>query len=114
MSQDVPTGPIVGRRLFASVWAASAEDDPLEDRQRAILKVVFLDAAGREFGDAQRHFLGGGELRGKYVQASVGVIAPAGTVGVWFQVLLNARGRNAGSVRFDEPRLVVLPLTAGS
>ena len=109
VSQDVQTGPIGGRRVLASVWAASAKDDPLGDRQRAILKVVFLDAAGREFADAQRHFLGAGELPGKYVQASIAVVAPAGAVGVRFQVLLNARGRNAGSVRFDEPRLVILP-----
>ena len=109
VSQDVRTGDVAGRQVLASVWAASAADDPLQGGQRAIVKVIFLDADGREFADAQRHFLGNQSAPGAYVQGVVAAVAPRGTVGVRFQVLLNAKGRSSGSVLFDDARLIVLP-----
>jgi hypothetical protein len=95
--QDLKAGPIGGRRVLTSVWAASAMDDPLADRQRAILKVIFLDAAGHEFADAQRHFLGAGDMPGKYVQALLPYLLIAG-IGAWFGIPKRTYGIDARGV----------------
>ena len=62
--QTVAVGDIEGRLLVASVVATTPVDDPLQDRQSAILKVAFLDEHGREFANASRHVLHVQESRG--------------------------------------------------
>jgi hypothetical protein len=99
-----------GQVVSASVRAYGSADDPLQERQSAILKLVFIDDHGREFAQASRHFLFAGRpAAGQPVECQVAAAAPAGTRGVEFQLLLNARGRSGGTVRFSRPSLVVMP-----
>jgi hypothetical protein len=107
--QDVPTGDVAGQVVVASVRAMQTGDDPLSGAQNAIVKLVFLDAAGREFATAERHFLRAGAPRGQWLGGQIAAIAPPGTVRVQFQALLNARGLRTGSLLFKDPALVVAP-----
>jgi len=106
--QDVPTGAIAGHAVVAAVQALQPDEDPLRGLQNAIIKVVFLDAAGREFARAERHFLRSSAPRGQWIRGQIAAIAPAGTARVQFQVLLNARGLKTGSLLFKDPSLVVM------
>lgn len=112
--QTVRRPEIAGHLVGASVVACSAPDDPLQERQTAILKLVFIDERGREFAQASRHFLTPGSAQaGVWTSAQVATYAPAGTQRVEIQLLLNARGRPGGTVWFREPLLWSGP-TAGT
>ena len=106
--QDVVTGDIAGRVVVASARAMQPGDDPLSGLQNAIIKVTFLDEAGREFAKAERHFLRSSGPREQWVLGRIAAIAPAGTARVQFQVLLNARGLRTGSLWFNDPALAVM------
>ncbi|HEX3131967.1 MAG TPA: hypothetical protein VHX44_00120 [Planctomycetota bacterium] len=100
----------VGQLVSARVRAVSVPNDPLQERQSAILKLVFIDEHGREFAQASRHFLfAGAGNSGQPVETQVATVAPAGTQAVEMQLLLNARGRPGGTVRFSQPSLVIAP-----
>jgi FecR protein len=102
----------VGQLVSASVRAVGAANDPLQERQSAILKLVFLDEHGREFAQASRHFLFAGSGKsGQPLETQVVTVAPAGTQAVEIQLLLNARGRAGGTVRFSQPSLLIAPAT---
>ena len=78
--QDVKTGPIAGQVAVASVWAMQPSQDPLTARQNAIVKIMFLDAAGREFASAERHFLRAEAPKNRWVRGQIAALAPPGTV----------------------------------
>ncbi|NBV21551.1 MAG: hypothetical protein EBS05_06455 [Proteobacteria bacterium] len=107
VKQTVATGDISGKVVDASVWAMSAVDDPLTDRQYAVLKLAFLNAEGREFASSAQHFLHKGAPAGHYSQSHLAAQAPPGTRAVELQLLLNACGMNYGSVCFDDAMLVI-------
>jgi hypothetical protein len=99
-----------GQLVSASVRALSPTGDPLQERQSAVLKLVFIDGHGREFAQASRHFLlAGPASAGGVVETQVATQAPAGTRAVEIQLLLNARGRPGGTVRFSAPTLLIAP-----
>lgn len=106
--QDVPAREIAGRAVVASIRAMQPDDDPLSGLQNAIIKMMFLDEAGREFARAERHFLRSSAPRGQWIHGQIAAVAPAGTARIQFQVLLNARGLKSGSLLFTDPSLVVL------
>jgi hypothetical protein len=105
--QRVPTADLADRVVLASVRALQPSDAPLAGQQNAIVKVVFEDAEGREFAQAERHFLRAAAPRGRWIRGQVAAIAPRGTAAVCFQVLLNARGLEAGALLFKDASLVV-------
>lgn len=105
--QEVPAGDIAGRVVVASVCAMQPAADPLQGNQNAIVKVVFLDADGRQFAQAERHFLRATAPRDRWVRGQIAAIAPAGTARLQFQALLNARGLRSGSLLFHKPVLMV-------
>jgi hypothetical protein len=105
--QRVTTGDIAGRAVVGSVEAMMPANDPLQERQWAILKLAFVDAQGREFASAFRYFLRAADQPGQYVAAQVATRAPAGTRRVEVQLLLNARGLAKGTVWFRNAKLVV-------
>lgn len=105
--QRVPTADLADRVVLASVWAMQPSTAPLTGQQNAIVKMVFEDAAGREFARAERHFLRAAAPRGQWIRGQVAAIAPRGTAAVCFQVLLNARGLEAGALLFKDASLVV-------
>jgi hypothetical protein len=113
VGQDVKTGPIDGRIVAASIWAMQPAEEPLADRQNAIVKITFLDAAGREFASAERHFLRNNSPKDLWVRGRIAAVAPPGTVAVRFQVLLNARGQKSGAIRVDDASLSVTTTPAG-
>jgi ferric-dicitrate binding protein FerR (iron transport regulator) len=99
-----------GELVAASVNGVSPPGDPLQERQSAILKLVFIDEHGREFAQASRHFLlAGTAVPGQRAEVQVTTRAPPGTRAVEVQLMLNARGRSGGSVRFSRPALVIAP-----
>lgn len=105
--QWVQTGDLGSRLVVASVWAATPADDPLTPGQFAGLKVVFLDARGREFGFAKQHLLTGRPAPGRFEQARLAAVAPPGTAAVSVQLILYAARRDAGAVVFDDAALAV-------
>ena len=105
--QDVRTGPIAGQVAVASMWAMQPFQDPLTARQNAIVKIMFLDAAGREFASAERHFLRAEAPKNRWVRGQIAALAPAGTVALRFQVLLNARGQKSGTLLVDDAILSI-------
>lgn len=108
--QSVRRSDLAGRLVSASVAACSAPDDPVQERQTAILKLVFIDERGREFAQASRHFLSAGRGKaGIWTTAQVATYAPGGTQRIEVQLLLNARGRAGGAVWFREPVLWTAP-----
>jgi ferric-dicitrate binding protein FerR (iron transport regulator) len=110
--QAVSTGDIAGRLVIASVVARTPGGDPLTDRQAGILKVVFMDAQGREFATASRHFLHAGSsamVIDQPVTSQVAAFAPPGTQKVEVQLLLSARGKPTGLIEYANPRLYVMP-----
>lgn len=105
--QDVKTGPIAGQVAVASVWAMQPSQDPLTARQNAIVKIMFLDAAGREFASAERHFLRAEAPKYRWVRGQIAALAPPGTMALRFQVLLNARGQKSGSLLVNDAVLSI-------
>jgi len=100
-----------GQLISASVTALSSASDPLQERQSAILKLVFVDDRDREFAQASRRFLlAGSSAPGQRVQAQIATYVPAGTKAIEVQLLLNARGRPSGTVRFSQPSLLIAPV----
>jgi hypothetical protein len=106
--QHVPTGDISGRTVLAGVKIAQTSSDPLTDRQCAIVKLVFVDQAGREFAKAERHFLRAGSQADRFIETGIAAVAPDGTVAVRHQVLINACGLPTGSIVADDAALVVV------
>lgn len=109
VGQDVRTGPVDGRVVAASVWAMQPAEDPLVERQNAIVKITFLDTAGHEFASAERRFLPAEAPANHWVQAQIAAEAPPGTVALRFQVLLNARGQKSGAILVGDASLSVTP-----
>lgn len=107
VGQDVKTGPIDGRIVAASVWAMQPAEDPLVERQNAIVKITFLDTAGHEFASAERRFLPAEAPKSHWVRAQIAAEAPPGTFALRFQVLLNARGQKSGALLVDDASLSV-------
>jgi hypothetical protein len=92
---------------MAAVKAAHVAGDPLAGQQRAIVKISFVDDAGKEFARAERHFLKAGGPDDRFVEGRIAAIAPPGTHGVNYTVLLNADGRPTGSIVVDDAKLVI-------
>lgn len=110
--QDVATGDIAGRAVMAAVKVAQTASDPLSGRQCAIVKLVFVDRAGREFARAERHFLREGSPVDQFMKVGIAAIAPPGTAGVRCQVLLNACGLPTGGIVVDDAAMVVVDANA--
>jgi hypothetical protein len=106
--QQIDTGDIAGKTMLASVRLAQSIGDPLTDPQRAIVKLMFIDAAGRQFASAERLFQSHADPTGQFVEGRLAAKAPAGTVAVRFQVLLAAAGLESGSILVDDAKLVIL------
>ena len=83
-------------------------DDPLSDRQNAIVKIVFLDTAGREFAQAERNFLRADATPNRWMFGQIAALAPPGTVALRFQLLLNARGEKTGTILVDDAKLQII------
>jgi hypothetical protein len=109
--QRVSTGDISGRIVMASVKATQPSDDPLSGAQRPIVKIAFVDALGREFASAGRHFMKVSGPDDQFAEGRIAAIAPEGTCGVNYTILLNACGQPTGSVVMDDARLVIPGLT---
>lgn len=107
VAQPVATGDIAGRPVMASVKVCQKQDDPLTGSQCAIVKLVFLDASGRYFAQAERYFLRAGSTVGTFVEGDIAAVAPAGTATVQCQILLNARGVPTGSLVVDDAALLI-------
>jgi hypothetical protein len=107
VGQMVATGPIDGRTVWASVKALQTASDPLSGTQRVILKLIFADAAGRDLGQAERHFLRAGSAVNEFTEGRIAAEAPAGTMAVKWQVLLNASGLPTGSIVVDDAALAI-------
>jgi hypothetical protein len=107
VGQLVETGDIVGQPVMAAVKVCQQQDDPLRGNQCAIVKLVFVDAAGRAFAQAERYFLRSGSKAGEFVEAGIAALAPAGTETVQCQVLLNACGMPTGSIVVDDAALLI-------
>jgi hypothetical protein len=105
--QRLKTGDISGRTVMASVKATQPSDDPLSGAQRPIVKIAFVDALGREFAQAGRHFLKASGPDDRFAEGRIAAIAPEGTCGVNYTILLNACGLPNGSVVMDDARLVI-------
>jgi hypothetical protein len=109
--QRLTTGDISGQIVMASVRATQTADDPLSGAQRPIVKIAFVDALGREFASAGRHFLKVSGPDDQFAEGRIAAIAPAGTCGVNYTILLNACGLPTGSVVMDDARLVIPALS---
>ena len=107
VGQTVATGAIDGRTVWASVKALQTASDPLSGTQRVILKLIFADAAGRDLGQAERHFLRAGSAVNEFTEGRIAAEAPAGTMAVTWQVLLNASGLPTGSIVVDDAALAI-------
>lgn len=107
IAQPVATGDIAGQPVMAAVRVAQKQDDPLTGNQCAIVKLVFVDAAGRAFAQAERYFLRAGSRVGEFVEGEIAALAPVGTATVQCQILLNACGVATGSVVADDATLLV-------
>lgn len=105
--QELATGDISGRLIIGSIQGMHSSKDPLRESQSAILKIVFMNAEGREFAFAMRRFLNAKQPANQYTQAQVAAFAPEGAKSVQFQLLLNARGLSSGSVYFDDASLII-------
>lgn len=105
--QSVDTGDISGRLVVGSVDAVMPPNQPLGERQFAILKLAFINQRGEEFATSFRYFLHAGSGPGTLASTQVAAFAPPGTVKVEVQLMLNARGQSSGAVWFSNPRLVV-------
>lgn len=104
--QEVSTGDISGRVVVATVWAAP---NALQNRQCAMVKLVFVNSSGREFAFALRRAFPDGADEARFSQVQVAAYAPEGTRGVQLQLMLSASGLQSGSVRFDDASLVIAP-----
>ena len=107
VGQTVATGAIDGRTVLASVKALQTASDPLSGPQRVILKLIFTDASGRHLGQAERHFLRAGSAVDQFVEGRIAAEAPAGTMAVKWEVLLNASRLPTGSIVVDTASLAI-------
>jgi hypothetical protein len=105
--QRLTTGDVSGRIVMASVKATQPSDDPLSGAQRPIVKIAFVDALGREFASAGRHFMKVSGPDDQFAEGRIAAIAPEGTCGVNYTILLNACGKPTGSIVMDDARLVI-------
>jgi hypothetical protein len=105
--QKIDTGDVAGKMIMASIRVRPAPEDPLVEPQRAIVKLYFLDAEGREFASAQRHFLHQRGTLDHFVEGTLAAEAPPGTVAIMFQTLLNAAGLPTGSIIVDDAKVVI-------
>jgi len=105
--QKINTGDIAGKLLVASVWAATPANDPLRERQVAMLKIVFVNGDGREFAFALRRFVNPKSKPDQFEQAQLAAFAPTGTRQVQLQLMLNSNLLDSGSVIFDDASLVI-------
>lgn len=105
--QQIDADDLAGKTIMASIRAMRTHDDPLVDPQRAIVKLFFVDAAGREFASAERHFLKSTGPIDRFVEGKLAAEAPPGAVAVRFQVLLTAAGLPTGSIIIDDAKLVI-------
>ena len=103
--QKLDTGDISGRMVIASAWAAP--EMKLRPKQTAVLKVVFVNAEGRDFAFAQRRFLDSRSVPGQFEKAEIAAFAPAGTRSVQLQLMFQTDVAPTGAVRFDDASLVV-------
>ena len=108
VGQTVATGDICGRTVLASVKALQTASDPLSGTQRVILKLIFTDASGRHLGQAERHFLRAGTAVDQFVEGRIAAEAPAGTMAVKWEVLLNASRLPTGSIVVDAASLAIV------
>ena len=67
-----------------------------------------MDAAGREFAMAERHFLSASSPRDQWIRGQIAALAPPGTVRVRFQALLNARGLPSGALLLRAASLTIV------
>jgi hypothetical protein len=58
-------------------------------------------------GQAERHFLRAGSAVDQFVEGRIAAEAPAGTMAVMWQVLLNASGLPTGSIVVDAATLAI-------
>ncbi len=108
--QRITRSGIAGHLVAVSVVGTNPSVDPLQERQSAILKLVFIDDHGREIAQASRHFLIAGTTRPDEAETGqVAAYAPAGTHAIDLQLMLNARGRAHGSAWFREPTVLIVP-----
>jgi hypothetical protein len=107
IEQHVGTGDISGRLVLAAVRASQSSSDPLTGKQCAIVKLQFVDAAGRDFAYAERHFLRAGGVMDRFVEGRIAAFAPPGTAAVRCQILVNAHGLSTGSVIADDAVLKI-------
>ena len=94
--------------MLASVKALQTASDPLSGTQRVILKLIFTDASGRHLGQAERHFLRAGTAVDQFVEGRIAAEAPAGTMAVKWEVLLNASRLPTGSIVVDAASLAIV------
>jgi hypothetical protein len=99
--------------VMAAVKMAQTPSDPLTGHQCAIVKLMFVDDSGREFAKAERHCLRTGSPADRFIETGIAAVAPAGTVAVRYQVLLNAYGLPTGSIVADDAALVVVAPDGG-
>ena len=107
VSQQVDMRDAVGKTIMASIHAMRTHEDPLSDPQRAIVKLNFIDADGREFASAERHFLRARGPIDRFVEGKLAAEVPPGTVAVRFQALLTAAGLSTGSIVVDDAKMVI-------
>jgi hypothetical protein len=105
--QKLSTGDLSGKLLVASVWAASTADEPLRPPQFGILKLAFVNEHGREFAFAKRHLLASPAAPGRFESVQLAVVAPPGTCGLQFQLILHAHTYGRGAVVFDDASLSI-------
>lgn len=104
--QRLETGDIAGRLVVATAWAAP-DASPLQPRQSAVLKLVFVNEAGRDFAFAMRRFLSSASTPGRFEQAQVAAFAPPGTRRVQMQLMFQTHLRDTGAILFDDASLII-------
>lgn len=103
---------IPGSLVVASAWAAVCLDDPLRGNQTAMLKIAFKNAEGRDFAFVCKRFLGPHSQPGRFEKVEIAAFAPPGTVRLQVQLMLQADGRDRGSIIFDDAFLRMSPPAA--
>ncbi|WP_009965562.1 FecR domain-containing protein [Verrucomicrobium spinosum] len=96
-----------GRTFVASVRTLEHTEDPLRAGQYAVLKLNFIDKYNKAFAYAAKAFLFSGETINADKSAQLAAIAPPGTKGVSFELLLGVQRDRSGTVAFDDAVLRV-------
>jgi len=96
-------------------WHFSGVGTECERRSRKLTRdcVGRLRQWQRQFASAERYFLRAGTGTRGFVEADIAALAPARTVAVQCQVLLNACGIPTGSLIVDDAVLKIGPIPAG-